>query len=419
MKVVFISNSIYDGAGIAAFRIFQSVVKKGVEGVFVSNDESESPTLKKFFTQKKSGLVKFIQNKFYFKKFRLPALKVKEGYDYFTVLKLDHKTTFQDLGFKPDIIHLHWINNIVDYESFFNSIPSNIPIVWTLHDMSAFTGGCIYSWDCRKFENTCDHCPQLPSPSYFDLALYGQRLKNVLYKNKKIYLVADSKWLECEARKSLVFKNAQSISTIHYSIDSEIFKPLNKDFCKEALGFKKDIVLIGFGATYLNSRRKGLKELLLALEIVFIKHKNIGCVVYGSNFNTPEGFIIPPVKSMGKIQSEHLLKVIHSSADMFIIPSLQEAFGQTCLEAMCCGTPVIGFEVGGIPDMVIPEKTGLLAEVGNSKDLAEKINWFIENPDQRRNMGMAARDFAVQNFSIEGQGEKYMEIYRRALINAF
>lgn len=419
MKIAFISNSIHDGAGIAAFRILKSVSNKGAECVFFSNDESKKPELKKLSFKKESGLFKYFKNKFYFKKYRLPALHVKPEYDYFTVSKLDHLTTFQDLGYIPDIVHLHWINNILDYESFFKTLPPKIPVVWTLHDMSAFTGGCIYSWECRKFETSCDQCPQLPPPGSFDLALYGQQMKYDLFKDKNIHLAADSYWIEEQARKSFVFKNVKSLITIHYSIDTDIFKPLNKAFCKETFGIDKDTILICFGATYLNSKRKGLKQLLKALEIVYLKNKNISCLVYGSNFTIPEGYNLPPIMSVGKIESDHLLKTIHSSADIFVIPSLQEAFGQTCLEAMSCGTPVVGFRVGGIPDMIIPEVTGLLAEPGNIQDLAAKITLLIENPELRKVLGQQARAYAVESFSMDGQGEKYMEIYRRALINAF
>lgn len=415
MKVAFISNSVFDGAGIAAYRIFKSVINNETQGVFYTNDNNPPPGFSHLKTKKKTGLKGYLWNKYHWRKYHLPALLVNSDFEYFTLQKLAYDTSFADLNYSPDVIHLHWINNILDYGSFFSTVPSHIPIIWTLHDMSPFTGGCIYSWNCDKFVSQCIACPQLPLDKEFGLAWKTQNLKLELFKNKNLHLVANSVWMENEARKSSVFKNAKSLTTIHLSIDTHVFRPVDTTVCREALGLNSNSFVICFGATYLNSRRKGLALLLKALELVYARYKQVTCLVYGSNLKVPQSLDLPPVISVGKIESDNLLRVIFSASDIFVIPSLQEAFGQTCLEAMSCGTPVVGFNVGGIPDMIHPGQTGLLAQTGNIEDLAEKIMWMIQNPAERIRMGTKARDFSIENFSTETQGNKYLDLYHTVL----
>jgi glycosyltransferase involved in cell wall biosynthesis len=153
--------------------------------------------------------------------------------------------------------------------------------------MSAFTGGCIYAWDCEKFISTCKDCTQLPA-SKFDLAYDAQKLKHDLFKNKNLHLAANSFWMEDEARKSFIFKNISSLRTIHIPIDTSVFKPLDKNLCRDIIGADADDFVICFGATYLSSKRKGLLLLLKALQVVYSKYKKIKCVVYGNNFPLTE-----------------------------------------------------------------------------------------------------------------------------------
>lgn len=118
---------------------------------------------------------------------------------------------------------------------------------------------------------------------------------------------------------------------------------------------------------------------------------------------------------MGRIDSPELLSLIYSAADIFVIPSLQEAFGQTALEALACGTPVVGFRVGGIPDMVRSGVTGVLAEPANVTDMAEKIRWMAKHPEERIRMGSNARNMVEREFSLSTQAGKYVELYKSLL----
>ena len=121
------------------------------------------------------------------------------------------------------------------------------------------------------------------------------------------------------------------------------------------------------------------------------------------------------IKNAGYQNSPEGLSTIYSAADVFVIPSLQEAFGQTSLEAMACGTPVVGFNTGGIPDMIISKKTGLLAKQGDSDDLAEKIQWMINYPAERSAMGKNAREMVEKEFTLEKQAKSYISLYESIL----
>ena len=315
----------------------------------------------------------------------------------------------------PDIIHLHWISGFIDYPSFFKSIPSHIPIVWTLHDMNPFTGGCHYSNNCTKYKTTCETCPQLGPYARFDLAKYCFEKKMDAFSKRNLHIVADSEWLKEEAGKSAIFKEAKSIQCIHYGLDSSVFVPRDKVSCRHVLGLENgtDDFVLCFGAEYVDNKRKGLKELAAALNILKSQGLKITCLVFGNgNFESFDEF---KMIKFGQVNVLNYLNIIYNAADLFIIPSLEEAFGQTCLEAMSCGVPVVGFNTGGIPDMIIDHETGLLAETGNITDLAEKIKLLLGDNELRKKMSSNCRKKVLSEFTLNIQAANYYELYKRIL----
>jgi len=339
-----------------------------------------------------------------------------QGYDQFSYPRLIEKTPLNLVGEAPDIIHLHWVAGLFDYPSFFSSIPESLPIVWTLHDMNPLTGGCHYSWDCQRFETVCQNCPQLNSNrSETDLAYEGWNIKRKALANKAIHIVANSYWLEQQARRSALFKHARSFQTIHYGLDVTRFAPRDKAACKKALGIPVDQFVICFGADSIESRRKGLSELMSALKTLPDQH--IKAVMFGQGNLASDDVTSFDTKCLGPISTPELLSLVYSAGDVFVIPSLHEAFGQTALEAMACGTPVVGFDTGGIPDMVRDRYTGLLAKKGDAVDTAHKIKWMIEHPFERVEMGKNARRMVEAEFTLEAQARKYVALYEAIIEN--
>ncbi len=334
-----------------------------------------------------------------------------EGYEGLSYPRLAERTPLSLAGALPDVVHLHWISDFIDYPSFFASLPEGLPIVWTLHDMSPFTGGCHYAWDCQKFESVCGDCPQLNDHrSAKDLANEGWRIKHDALAGKTIHVVADSYWLEQQARKSSLFAHANSFRTIHYGLDADQFVPRDKSVCKRALGIPADQFVISFGAQSIDTRRKGLRELMAALRSPTGQH--ITALVFGQGDFAGDAIPNCDLRPLGRIETPELLSLVYSAADLFVIPSLYEAFGQTAMEAMACGTPVVGFDTGGIPDIVQDGRTGLLAKRGDSVDLAHKIQWMIAHPSERVAMGRNGRRLVEEEFTSAVQAQQYAELYR-------
>lgn len=415
MRIAHLNTLLSGGAGIAARRLHDSLVKDNIDSKFyyLEGDAPNNSYIK--ISEYKNLLTKI------YKKLKRKVGQINlnyylkdrpQGYELFSHPRLFYNTKLSMVGTQSHILHLHWISKFIDYPSFFRSIPDSLPLVWTLHDMNPFTGGCHYAWECERYKSNCCHCPQLNNSSADDLSYKNFLIKKKLLKNKNLHIVADSYWLQKEAESSTILSNVKSFQTIHYGLDTQAFIPKNKQNCQIALGIDPKSIVIGFGAESITNKRKGLDELFNALSSIASKDNNIVVISFGNGKAKIDNPYLT-FKQLGFVESPNLLSLIYSASDIFIIPSLYEAFGQTALEAMACGTPVIGFNTGGIPDMVYPRKTGLLAKPQDSKDLGKQIQWMITHPEERKKMGLNARQLVEQKYTVEIQAEKYVALYKK------
>lgn len=313
-----------------------------------------------------------------------------------------------------DIINLHWISHFIDYNTLFDILNEKTPIFWTLHDMNVFTGGCHYTNGCIKYKEKCGKCPQLGKIKENDLSKKIWSNKKKIFdqiSSDQIHFVANSNWLKQEAQNSMVLRKF-NISYIHFGLNHNIFCVRNKQAIRKSLNIPSESKVILFVSQSLSNRRKGFNQLIKAInELKSIN--NLILISIGNGKATEIKKI--PVLNFGSIENDMILSLIFNAADIFVIPSLQEAFGQTALEAMACGTPVVGFDTGGIPDMVKPYETGLLAKVGDSYDLAEKIQWMLDNRVKREEMGKNCRTMVENEFRLDIQASRYLELYRNML----
>jgi glycosyltransferase involved in cell wall biosynthesis len=415
-KVFFFNSLLQGGASIAAQRLFDSLVANGVNGSFFSFDKSNKKSYKGFPFSNGEQTEDKIQPYYYHVDIYRYLNDRPSFYELFSLPFLKRETFFPELGDPSLIIHLHWIAHLIDYPSFFRSIPNDTPIVWTLHDMNPFTGGCHYAWECDKFVTHCHTCPQLnDNKSKNDLSFRNFRIKLKALQNKNIHIVAGSKWIEQLARKSTILKNVKSIQTIYCGLNTNTFYPINKSLAKTALGIADDSFVIAFGAEYIHNRRKGFDKLIEALKIVALHIPNAFFLIFGNNeeCESVEKTIKIPILNLGFLKTDVLLNLSYSAADIFVIPSIYESFGQTSLEAMACCTPVVGFKTGGIPEMVKDFETGLMAVMGDSIGLANKIIFLYSNKIQRIQMGINARKMVEEKFSIENQTQQYIKLYEK------
>jgi len=308
-----------------------------------------------------------------------------------------------------DLINVQFSQRFVDLPALMQKIPVTTPVVFTLHEMSMFTGGCSYAYDCRGFESQCGNCPQLRVRSPKDYSYFSWLRKQLAYANRNqanTHFVADSHWLASEATKSSLLQG-HKVSAIHYGVDTTIFRPLDSEHCRQALGIPVDRPVIAFAAVSVADERKGIKYLIEAIKQMPEKPF---LLTWGSSF-PPELEQIPHLH-LGGIDSEHLLAVAYNAADAFVIPSMEEAFGQTALESLACARPVIGFKVGGIPDMVHDGQTGLLVERGDSLGLSNALNVMLQDHGRREQMGANARELVLSQFSFEKNAATYLELYQ-------
>ena len=313
-----------------------------------------------------------------------------------------------------DLINLHWFGNFLDYRSFFTTVPKETPVVWTLHDMNAFTGGCHYDNYCGKFADGCGACPQLGSDDEEDLSRQIWGRKNDAFggiERDQLQLVGVSRWLAEEAGRSSLLGRFP-IASINPSLDSRVFAPRNRAAARSALGVPEDASVVLFIADSLVTRRKGfslLAETLESLEDV----PNLFLLSLGHN--DPGLVKSIPHLNLGYIEDDLALSGVYSAADVFVMPSLQEAFGQTVLEAMSCGTPVVGFDLGGIPEMIRPGVTGELAPPKDSEAFGKAVRGLLEDPEKRAVLSANGRRMVVEEFAPDIQAGRYAEIYRSML----
>jgi glycosyltransferase involved in cell wall biosynthesis len=329
----------------------------------------------------------------------------------------------QDFGPRPDVVNLHWISRWIDQPSFFASLPPHLPVVWSLHDMNPFTGGCHHAGDCERFTDYCRDCPQLKNPGPRDDAFRFFEIKKRCYAGKNLHVISSSDWMSAQARRSALLRHARSFHTIPLGLDTESFKPIDKGCARQALAIDSGRFVVGFACADLSSPDKGGSLLVEALHALADKAK-ITLLVFGAGKLPDNGGRSEPdgryqIIELGSINSPRLQSLFYSACDVFAAPSRIESFGLTALEAMACGTPVVAFETGGLGDIVADGETGLLEkQVGSVAGLRNRLDWMLQHPAERGNMGLAARQRVEKQFSSALMGKRYVELYRELVRNS-
>ncbi|MCS4114597.1 glycosyltransferase family 4 protein [Salinibacter ruber] len=413
MKVVHLTTwSTQGGAARAAYRLHQGLQREGVHSRVLAKIKDENDDTVIEWDRARSLPTKaavFFRE--HWKRFRLRRYSETrpDGVDVFSQAWTAEGTAVAHALPDADVYHLHWINEFIDPKPFFKA--TDAPVVWTLHDMNPFTGGCHYNAQCRKFEEQCGACPQLGSDDTTDLSrtVWKRKLKayQTAIQQDRLHVVSPSNWLAEEADSSALFGHA-SVDVIPHGLDIGTFCPRNTDGIRKALEIPKGHRIVLFVADY-STRRKGFDLLTSALKLE--EAENVMLVSIGSD--QPEMETEQPHLHLGRIESDTLLSVFYSLADLFVIPSRQEAFGQTALEAMACGTPVVGFEVGGIPDMVRPGETGWLAASESARALREAIEAALSDEAERERTGQRCREVVEEEYALGVQAKRYKYLYDR------
>jgi glycosyltransferase involved in cell wall biosynthesis len=320
----------------------------------------------------------------------------------------------------PDLVHLNWICN--GYLSVEAIGQIRQPIVWTLRDMWAFTGGCHYSESCEGYARHCGTCPNLRSVREDDLSRWVWQRKARAWRNLNLTLVTPSHWLKDAAQKSSLFHD-RPIEVIHHGLNLQQFGPQRSedDFrtARRALGLPLDRQVILFGAlNALDDARKGSQHLLKAIQYLTANGwgDRIQFVVFGASSSELLQDSGCPVTNLGSIQDDRYLAALYSVADVMVVPSEQEAFGHTACEALACGTPVVAFDATGPRDIVDHERNGYLAQPYLADDLARGIAWVLDDSDRHQWLRQEARLKAEEAFDGARQAGRYVRLFEEILL---
>ncbi len=312
-----------------------------------------------------------------------------------------------------DIIHLHWVAAFLDYPTFFRQLGDHAKLCWTLHDMNPFTGGCHYSFDCTNFLGSCGYCPQLVHPNKTDLS--AQILKNKLaglehLNDDQLTLVSPSTWVRDQAKQSSIFSRF-SHAVIPHGIDCDTLCPQDRASARELFGIpNNDCKVIAFVSHAIDNPRKGFHLLQKALASLNTSEIVLLCVGGGT-------VDVPGVKviSTGYIADKHKLAMAYSAADFTVVPSVQDIGPLTFMESMACGTPIVGFPVGAMPDLVEHEVTGFLATGISSEELAQALDAALLSTNRQQAMRDKCRSISTELFSVARSGAAYMQMYNDIL----
>lgn len=310
-----------------------------------------------------------------------------------------------------DIIHLHWINQgFLSLKDIEELVKLNKPIVWTMHDMWPCTGICHHARDCEKFQMICESCFFLKSKGK-DLSTSVFDKKLSLYKEANITFVGCSRWLSGRAKKSYLLRD-KTVLSIPNPIDTEVYHPMDQDMTRELLGLPSGKRLLLFGALNVTDKRKGIDYLIEALRK--IEKQDVELVVFGQVKDDIRDLFPVPIHSMGYLSDESKIVALYNAVDMFITSSLEENLPNTIMESMACGTPCVGFEIGGIPEMIDHKINGYVASYKDASDLANGIRWVLEHEDQQA-LSDACVKKVQENYTEEVVAKQYMALYKRLL----
>lgn len=308
---------------------------------------------------------------------------------------------------RPDIIHLHWIGR-----GFFSVREIGAlqgPVVWTLHDSWAFTGGCHVPYECTRYRDRCGACPQLGSRRKADTSRATWQLKHGAWKTVNLTIVTPSRWLaSCAAASGLL--GGRRIEVIPNGVDHRAFFPEDQISAREALGLPKDRALILFGAMHAGvDRNKGLHLLIDALRL---RSWDADLVLFGATDLHVADASGLRIHARGPVYDQVELRNLYSAADVLALPSIQENYPNMILESMACGTPVVAFADGGIPEMIEDGKTGLLATSHQPESFATRLAEALSAAPSMRG---ACRSVVENKSTLERMACEYADLYRSLL----
>jgi len=413
IKPVLLNTSdIRGGAARAAYRLHKGLQKIGIDSqMLVQRKESHDPTVvsPSGNISKALSLARPQLGKIHARIFG------ESGDGMFSPALVPGRMRHKIEALRADIVHLHWVAD--EFLSIREIGRINAPVVWTLHDCWAFTGGCHYPGDCQNYYRSCGRCPVLRSTTEFDLSRFVWKKKRRAWKTFQPTLVAPSHWIaECAGRSSLF--NQARIEVIPNGVDLSRFKPIDRGVARELLGLPLDRFLILFGAIKsMSDRRKGADFLLGALQRLDKRRfkSPVELIIFGADPSEVGDYGGLRTHCFGYINDDIALALLYGAADLVVVPSLEDNLPNVAVEALACGRPVVAFRTGGLRELIDHRITGYLAERFSVDDLSAGIAECLNGTKPWEELSNNARRKAKRNYGIESVAAQYIQLYRSVL----
>ncbi len=417
MKITLVNTLLKGGASKSAQRLYNGLKLFNHETKFLvkNNIGSDQCIISEFETFQKSNkfrkIVKYLDIKLQFNEEfgKFLNIRSEQGLDKFSLPYSNCKIYNSEIIKNSDLINLHWVAEFLDFKSFFGYIEK--PVIWTLHDEFPFSVGEHYI-EHLVFNEFSELKPRVKSDfeKKVELKLRESKLK-IFEKVDKLTIVGPSQWICEQSRSSELFSKYDTYN-IPYGVNTDIFKFWDKDFAKRFFNIPNDCPSILFVADNINENRKGIRLLLSALNK--LEGEKLNLLVVGSgeiNINIKDSTL--KLYRFGRINDERIISLIYNAADYFVIPSIMDNLPNTAIESICCGTPVIGFRVGGIPDIVSDGVNGYLSDKLNSENLAEVILKGIRNVNSFDNVNISKE--AIKKYPLELQARRYIDLFKNVI----
>lgn len=416
MKVTLV-NSASDGGGaaIAAKRLMYALSKNNIEVRFLVRDGVKTHAA--IITLNDKPIIRFFSKLWNLVENLYARIFIRENIinTSFSINRGEKSISKHWAITNADIIHLHSLtDNYISLHELDNIFEIGKPIVWTMHDMWSFTGGCHYSGTCDRFKEYCSYCPFLRSPSKTDLSYRLFSKKKKLYNNKDVTIVTCSNWLKTQVEESVLLADKKVVH-IPNPINTEKYRPVDRKDARNRLFLPQEKYLVLFGAANIEDNRKGLKHLIDGLKYLYenkpITANNMELVVFGKCRHDLKRLLPYDITIFNYISDQNTLIELYNAVDVFVLPSLEDNLPNTIMEAMACGIPVVGYNTGGIPEMIDHQVNGYLAEYKSSVDLADGIYWTLYQADYDQ-LSANARKKVIENYQEAEIASKYIELYK-------
>ena len=413
MRVLIVNTSERTGgAAVAAHRLMEALNNNGVKAkMLVRDKESSKLTV--------IGLPKSWKLQWHFLWERLCVwlhLHLKREHLFDVDIANAGSDITQLAEFREaDVIHLHWINQgMLSLQDIRKILESGKCVVWTMHDIWPATAICHLTLDCRQFETGCQQCRLLPGGgSHHDLSAKIWRKKQQMLSGQHIRFVACSQWLAKEAGKSALLRG-QTIASVPNPINTHVYHPLDKQKVRQELSLPTDKRLILFVSQRATNPYKGMQYLTEACQRLSQQYpemkQNTGVVILGGHAEEVTAQLPFESFPLGYVNDEERIVKVYNAADVFVLPSLSENLPNTIMEAMACGVPSIGFDIGGIPEEIDHLETGYVAAYRDAADFAKGIRWVLYEANAEEISAACLRK-VKRNYSQQSVAQRYIDIY--------